>query len=233
MGRAGRDDGTYGPGAGDGPTGPIERLMSTLIRKLAWSRLSEPRVAVALSGAGLLLTMLVGATAPNAETLPITLPLSSLLPSLDDTVIVSTAMLYAGVVLGCLGLAGMLWANSQGWRPDPRYLFLASTAVVAVMVCLTPIGSSDTGSYAAYGRIAAQGGNPYTTNPQAWGDTAYTAAVGSVWKKQPSVYGPIATLIQRFAAWIGGAECRHHRLGADDRDRCRVHRHRLPAPEDL
>jgi hypothetical protein len=179
--------------------------MSALIRKLAWSRLSEPKVAVTLSAAGLLLTMLVGATAPNAETVPVRLPLSTLLPSLEGTAIVPTALLYTGVVLGCLGLAGMLWANSQGWRPDPRYLFLASSAVVAVMVCLTPIGSSDTGSYAAYGRIASQGGNPYTTNPQAWGDTAYTAAVGSVWKKQPSVYGPIATLVQRFAAWIGGA----------------------------
>ena len=199
--------GTYGSidGFGFGPTGPIERIMSAVIRKLAWSRLSEPRVAVGLSGAGLLLSMVVGATAPNAETLPLKLPLSNLLPSLDDTVMIATAMLYLGVVLGCLGLAGMLWAHSQGWRPDPRYLLLASTAVVAIMVCLTPIGSSDTGSYAAYGRIAAQGGNPYTTNPQAWGDTAYTAAVGSVWKKQPSVYGPIATLIQRFAASIGGA----------------------------
>jgi hypothetical protein len=73
------------------------------------------------------------------------------------------------------------------------------------MVSLTPIGSSDTGSYAAYGRIAAQGGNPYTTNPQAWGDHAYTYVVGALWKQQPSVYGPIATAVQRFAATIGGA----------------------------
>ena len=28
------------------------------------------------------------------------------------------------------------------------------------MVCLTPVGSSDTASYAAYGRIAAQGTVP-------------------------------------------------------------------------
>jgi hypothetical protein len=179
--------------------------MSTLIRKLSWSRLSDPRVAIAVSGAGLLLGMLVGATAPNAETLPIRLPLSTLLPSLHHTIIIATAMLYSGVILACLGLAGMLWAHSQGWRPNPRYLLLVSAAIVAVMVSLTPVGSSDTGSYAAYGRIAAQGGNPYTTNPQAWGDYAYTSVVGSIWKKQPSVYGPFATLIQRFAASIGGA----------------------------
>ena len=188
-----------------GPAGPVERLMSTVIRTLAWSRLSEPRVAITVSGVGLLLGMLVGATAPNAETLPITLPLSSFLPSLSHTIIIATAMLYAGVILACLGLAGMLWAHSRGWRPNPRYLLLGSAAIVAVMVSLTPVGSSDTASYAAYGRIAAQGGNPYTTNPQAWGDYAYSFAVGSLWKKQPSVYGPIATVVQRFAASIGGA----------------------------
>ena len=70
---------------------------------------------------------------------------------------------------------------------------------------LVAASSSDTGSYAAYGRIAAQGGNPYTTNPQAWGDHAYTYVVGALWKHQPSVYGPIATAVQRFAATIGGA----------------------------
>lgn len=205
AGPAGRS-GIHGPdGDGpNGPNGPIERLMSTVIRKLSWSRLSHPRVAMAVSGAGLLFCMLVGAMAPNAETVPVRLPLSSLLPSLNHTAIIPTAMLYTGVVLSCLGLAGMLWAHSQGWRPDPRHLLLASAAVVAVMVCLTPVGSSDTGSYAAYGRIAAQGGNPYVTNPQAWGDTAYTNVVGSVWKKQVSVYGPIGTALQRLAAMVGG-----------------------------
>ena len=188
-----------------GSAGPVGRFMSAVIRTLAWSRLSKPKVAITLSGAGLLLGIAVGATAPNAETVPVMLPLSSFLPSLDHTVIIPTALLYSGVILSCLGLAGMLWAHSQGWRPNPRHLFMASAAVVAIMVNLTPVGSSDTGSYAAYGRIAARGGNPYTTNPQAWGDSAYSYAVGALWKKQPSVYGPVATAIQRFAASIGGA----------------------------
>ena len=197
--------GTAGPVDEYGSAGPVGRFMSAVIRTLAWSRLSKPKVAITLSGAGLLLGIAVGTTAPNAETVPVRLPLSSLLPSLDHTVIIPTALLYSGVILSCLGLAGMLWAHSQGWRPNPRYLLMASTVVVAIMVNLTPVGSSDTGSYAAYGRIAAQGGNPYTTNPQAWGDAAYSYAVGALWKKQPSVYGPVATAIQRFAASIGGA----------------------------
>ncbi len=179
--------------------------MSTVIRTLAWSRLSHPKVAITISGVGLLLGMLVGATAPNTETLPIRLPLSRFLPSLHDQNLVAMTMVHAGGILSCLGLAGMLWAHSQGWRPDPRRLLLVSAAIVAVMVSLTPVGSSDTASYAAYGRIASQGGNPYTTSPQAWGDLAYTHVVGTIWKKQPSVYGPFATWIQSLAAWIGGA----------------------------
>jgi hypothetical protein len=197
--------GMHDPVQGDGPTGPIERLMSTLIRKLAWSRLSNPKVALAVSGVGLLLGLLVGATAPNAETLPIKLPLSYLLPSLSGQPIIASAALYTGDVFACLGLAGMLWAHSQGWRPNPRYLFLASLAIVAVLVSLTPVGSSDTASYAVYGRIASLGGNPYTTPPLALHDPAYLHAVGSIWKQQLTVYGPVATAIQSFAAWIGGA----------------------------
>ncbi|HYA52954.1 MAG TPA: hypothetical protein VEG33_17510 [Streptosporangiaceae bacterium] len=180
--------------------------MSTLIRKLAWSRLSDPKVAVAVSASGLLLGMLLGATAPNAETLPIKLPLSYLLPSLNHQHVIASLILYASDILACLGLAGMLWAHSQGWRPNPRHLLLISSAIVAVMVCLTPVGSSDTASYAAYGRIAAQGGNPYVTNPVAWlgWHSQYTQAVGTMWKQQSSVYGPFATVIQSFAASVGG-----------------------------
>lgn len=184
--------------------GPVEWVMSTVIRELSWSRLSHPRVAVTVSAAGLLLGMLVGATAPNSETLSVRLPLSRL-PSLGGIIIVSTAMFYGAVILACLGLAGMLWAHSQGWRPNPRYLLLASAAVVALTVCLTPVGSSDTASYAAYGRIAAQGGNPYTISPAAWlHHSAYLGVVGDMWKHQASVYGPFATMIQAFAARIGG-----------------------------
>jgi hypothetical protein len=192
------------------PVGPIERFMSWVIRKLAWSRLARPRVAMAVSGLGLLLSMFVSSTAPNIETLPVRLPLSHLLPSLQHMPILPSTILYTGDVLACLGLAGMLWAHSQGWRPNPRHLLLASAVIVAIMVCLTPVGSSDTGSYAAYGRITALGGNPYVTNPAAWlvhhpGYHHYYHVVGWAWTKQPSVYGPIATVVQAFAAWIGGS----------------------------
>ena len=112
--------------------------------------------------------MLLGATAPNAETLGVRLPLSRLPVAGAPASSRSSVMLYTADVLACLGLAGMLWAHSQGWRPNPRRLLLVSAGIVAVMVSLTPVGSSDVASYAAYGRIAALGGNPYTTSPLAW-----------------------------------------------------------------
>ena len=197
------------PGAG-GPaegSGLVERVMSTVIRKLAWSRLANPRVAIAVSGSGLLLGAIVGAMAPNTATLPIRLPLSHFPPWLLHQNILTLVLLYAGDILACLGLAGMLWAHSQGWRPDPRRLLLVSAGVVAIMVSLTPVGSSDTASYAAFGRIAALGRNPYTTSPaQFLQHSQYLGVVGAAWTHQVSVYGPVATWVQRLAASIGGAD---------------------------
>jgi hypothetical protein len=214
VGLAGQSGGR-GPLGGPGPNGPIERLMSWLIRKLAWSRLSHPRVALTVSGVGLLLGMVVGASAQNVETMPVRLPFD-VLPSLYHEPVLAAAILYVGDILACLGLAGMLWAHSQGWRPDPRKLLLASSGIVAVMVSLTPVGSSDTASYAMYGRMAAQGADPYTVSPYYWVyklhhlvDVSYYKDVGVLWHKQPSVYGPIATAIQWFAARIGGANPGH------------------------
>src|SRR5215472_15198359 len=199
---------TLGPLERQSPSGPIDLIMSSVIRKLAWSRLSDPRVAVTVSGLGLLLGMLVGAMAPNFETVNVRLPLSELLPSLSHSDGVAMAMLYTGDVLACLGLAGMLWAHSQGWRPDPRRLLLVSAGIVAVSVSLTPVGSSDIASYAAYGRISSLGGNPYLTSPLRFlgAHSAYTQVVDVVWRGQRSVYGPIATAIQSLAAWAGGAD---------------------------
>jgi hypothetical protein len=203
VGLAGRPE-TGSPLHREEPPGPIERIMSTVIRKLAWSRLAHPRVAVSFSVAGLLLGILVGATAPNTETLPLRLPLSHLLHSLHHEPVLASILLYTSDILACLGLAGMLWAHSQGWRPNARTLMLAATGFVAVMVCLTPVGSSDTASYAVYGRIASLGLNPYTVTPRVLQHTSYFAPVGSIWRHQVSVYGPVATAIQAFAALIGG-----------------------------
>ncbi len=71
-----------------------------------------------------------------------------------------------------------------------------------VVANLTPVGSSDTASYAAYGRIAALGGDPYVTTPARLGG-AYAHLVSEAWRNTPSVYGPLATWWQGAAAFIG------------------------------
>jgi hypothetical protein len=174
-----------------------------VVRWLARSPLGTPRVAISLSAAGLLLLVIVGATAPNANTLSVRLPLA-VLPSVPWQV--SYPMTVMAVALECVGLAGMLWANSRGWSPDPRRLFMISAAFVLVIVNLTPVGSSDTASYAAYGRLAALGYDPYTTLPTRLGShDPYFTLISSSWQTTPSVYGPVATWVQAIAAHIGGA----------------------------
>jgi hypothetical protein len=200
-----------------GPAGP-RRLVGGLIEfvyRLAGSTLATPRVALGVSLAGLLLIMLVGILSPNFNTLPpnhtgdpnllqpIVLPLSGHLGQLPWWL--SFPLTYLAIILQCLGLAGLLWANSRGWRPNPRHLFLAVCAIVAVMVNITPVGSSDATSYAAYGHMANRGFDPYSNGPIILlPQNPYTLTVGPMWTRTPSVYGPLATWVQQLAAWRGG-----------------------------
>ncbi|MEY9967572.1 hypothetical protein ABIA33_005645 [Streptacidiphilus sp. MAP12-16] len=163
--------------------------------------LATPRIAVTLAVVGTLLLAVVGLASPNDHTLDARLPLS-LLPALPGAA--STYLTLTAIVLQLLGLLGMLAANRAGWRPSRRQLLTAGTAAVLTLACLTPIGSSDTASYAAYGRIAALGGDPYSSTPGLLGGP-YAQLVSSSWLHTPSVYGPIATWIQEGAAMIGGS----------------------------
>ncbi|MEZ0095893.1 hypothetical protein [Streptacidiphilus sp. EB129] len=163
--------------------------------------LARPAVAVGLAVLGTLMLALIGVASPNDHTLEVRLPLS-LLPTLPGAA--STYITIGAIALQLVGLLGMLAANAAGWRPDPRRLLLVGAVAVAVFACVSPIGSADTASYAAYGRIAALGGDPYTTGPD-WLGGAYEHLVSSSWLTTPSVYGPIATWLQQCAAFVGGS----------------------------
>ncbi len=75
-----------------------------------------------------------------------------------------------------------------------------------MLVNITPVGSGDVASYAAYGRIAALGYNPYTFLPsQLPGPhNPYTTLVSPKWQDTPSVYGPVATWTHLLAARSAG-----------------------------
>ena len=198
------------------PGGRVEALMGMLIRALKSSPLARPLPAVSLSVLGLGLLAFVGlcATAPGASaaTLPVFLPLTALARQLGAPVLsadVTNFIMYPAITFCCLGLAGMLWANSRGWQPNPRRVFWTAVATVAVVVNITPVGSSDPASLAAYGRIAALGHDPYTFLPaQLPGGVhnPYVALVDPRWRTAPSVYGPVATWTHLVAALAGGAK---------------------------
>jgi hypothetical protein len=197
------------------PGGRVEDLVGRVIRVLSHSPLARPLPAVTLSATGLAGTAFIGlcATAPkvSAVTPPVLLPLSALadrlgaphLPiALGDT-LMDVFLAFCGV-----GMAMMLWANSRGWSPSPRKILAVVTGIVAVLVNITPTGSADTASYAAYGRIASLGLNPYTVTPMdlpGGVHNSYTAIVSPIWQYTPSVYGPVATAMHLAAATIGGS----------------------------
>ena len=197
------------------PGGRVEAMMGVLIRVLTSSPLARPRPAVCVSAVGLGLVAFTGlcATAPAASeaTLPVLLPLTALAHRLGAPVLgglTISLMMYTAITLCALGLAGMLWANSRGWQPDPRWVFGCGAAVVAVVVNITPVGTSDPASYATYGRIAALGHNPYVFLPAdlpGGSHNPYTTLVDPRWRLVPSVYGPVATWTHLAAALVGGS----------------------------
>ena len=194
--------------------GRVEDLMGRLIRVLSHSPLARPLPAVLLSALGLAGIAVNGlcATAPqpSVATAPVLLPLTSVARDLGArhlNNLAANVIMYVSITLCCLGLAMMLWANSRGWSPSPRKVFWTAAGAVAVLVNITPVGSGDIASYAAYGRLAALGYNPYTVGPNGLpGGThnPYTMIVGVKWQTTPSVYGPVATWTHLLAAWIGG-----------------------------
>jgi hypothetical protein len=200
------------------PGGRVEAMMGAVIRVLAHSPLARPLPAVTLSALGIAGVAFVGlcATAPHPSvaTPPVLLPLTSLVrdlgaPHLPD--IAANLIMYASIGLCCLGLAMMLWANSRGWSPSPRKVFATAAGTVAVLVNITPVGSSDAASYAAYGRLAALGYNPYISSPldlphHGHHPNPYTMLVNPLWQGTQSVYGPVATWTHLLAALIGGAK---------------------------
>ena len=171
----------------------------------------EARRALALLSTSIGLAALTALLGPSAAS-P-TLPGSGLLPpySLDvgpsETVV--TALLALAVVLGACGLLAGWRALATGWRPDARRM-LAVSLLTTAGLCLVPtVGSADIVSYAAYGRMAATGYDPYATTPATLARAGDPVAVNvQGWADATSIYGPLATAEQWLASTIGGRSLR-------------------------
>ena len=134
-----------------------------------------------------------------------------------------TALLWVAYLVGALGVglrlrgepsvvsaAGMLGTVAARARrrlvPDGWALPLG----IGMLALLTgPFGSADHTNYAAYGRIAALGGDPYLTAPSGWSALdPVISAVEPPWTDTVSVYGPFATLLQSLTSHLAGANLR-------------------------
>jgi hypothetical protein len=120
-----------------------------------------------------------------------------------------TLLLDAAYVLGGVGVALGLWASYRG-EPVPRRAVQIACAAAVLVAIVPPLGSADHVSYAAYGRIAAAGGDPYSTPPVDWagGHDPVTSAVEPPWTRTPSVYGPVATAVQALTSLLGADSVR-------------------------
>ncbi|SCX40962.1 alpha-1,6-mannosyltransferase [Klenkia marina] len=68
-----------------------------------------------------------------------------------------------------------------------------------------PTGSLDAGSYAAIGRLASLGADPYRVFPIAL-DDAYGAAVDPLWRQTPTPYGPLQVDLFRWVVELAGRD---------------------------
>jgi hypothetical protein len=115
----------------------------------------------------------------------------------------------AALALGATGVGLCLHAARHGWAVSPRLLLGAGLIAAAALTLVPPFGSADHLSYAAYGRMAVTGHDPYTTTPAmlaSLGDPVARAVQD--WRHSPSVYGSGATGVQAVAAAIGGRSAR-------------------------
>ncbi|MFE9424089.1 hypothetical protein ACFYNO_14115 [Kitasatospora sp. NPDC006697] len=113
------------------------------------------------------------------------------------------AVLWLGTAAVLTGLA----AVRRGWAPRPGRLLLAGAAAVGGLLCVPALGTTDPLNYAAYGRAAALGLNPYRLTPADLahrGDPIGVLSVAEPWLHTPSVYGPVATATQWLASVGGG-----------------------------
>jgi hypothetical protein len=163
-------------------------------------------VAIAIS---VLVMIAVSVAGPSAviPAIPRTWPEPPLWLPLHPRQVTATVAIYTAIALGALGVGLGLLAVRRGARPNLRLLAAAAVTAIAVLAVLPPAGSTDSLSYAAYGRITVLGHNPYVMTPQqlrATGDPIGQQTTRN-WQSDPSLYGPVAITADWAAAELGGS----------------------------
>lgn len=113
---------------------------------------------------------------------------------------VVTAALYTAfaVLVACWG-----WLWWRAGRLGARRLATTAAFWALPFAVGPPLVSLDVYSYAAVGRLAATGHDPYAVGPAALGHGAFLAAVDPLWRHTATPYGPWCLLVFRGAAALG------------------------------
>ena len=114
----------------------------------------------------------------------------------------------AAIIVGAAGLGLALLACARGFAVRPRPVLITGVIAAVALALVPPFGSADHLNYAAYGRMLVLGHNPYTTGAINLPGDPIADAVEAPWREEVSVYGPLASLEQAFASWIGGGSVR-------------------------
>ena len=119
---------------------------------------------------------------------------------------VISVLLWLSALLAAGGLLAGLVAARRGARGPIRLLLIAAAVAAVALTVLPPAGSTDPLDYAAYGRLALLGHNPYVATPLYLRvtDPSFGLSVPVRWQSQVSLYGPAATIEQYLAARLGG-----------------------------
>jgi len=186
------------------------------VDRLAWLR----PLVLALSFVLLLLVAAAGPSAAKPGLGPHGWAPGDLPITLSSAVV--TATLWTAYLLGALGVALGFWhgadsdrrsssssspslSPSRSWVRSRLWSRCWPWALGVLALLTAPMGSADHINYAAYGRIAAQGGDAYVVKPILWagGLDPVTSAVQPPWTMTPSVYGPFATAAQALSSFVG------------------------------
>ena len=176
-----------------------------------WHR--HPRVGIGLVLASTALTLIVGVLGPSVVTLTLGPREGSLLPPWyvpgllkpDSWIIAGLGWLI--IFVGAGGTWILLRALAVGWRPDNRRLFGGAVGLNLLTISVPPMTSADVLMYAAYGRLAKLGFDPYVVSPaevfrMQW-DTVLRWTERP-WQDTVNVYGPLLYWMQWAANMLGG-----------------------------
>ncbi|WP_144009698.1 hypothetical protein [Enemella evansiae] len=204
--------------AGSSPTrASVPKRFWAAVRQLAeapadtpWHR--SPRLALLLIAGSTVLTMFVGFLGPSVTTLTLG-PRETLMPSwylpgmLEPNPWLVAFLGYVIVLMGVAGTWIGLRALAVGWAPRVRNLYIGGVLLNLLTILTPPQTSADTLMYAAYGRLAKLGFDPYVTSPAEVFRQFYDPVLRWTerpWQDTVEVYGPLLHWLNYFANVLGG-----------------------------